>query len=139
MSWNAYLDNLIGNTTDTSGQAQADKACILGFDGAKWTTDEHPNALKLTSQECTQIARTFQFRNFGTFQSLGIHAEGRKYQFLREMDNKTVYGKHKEHGNITLQSSSTAVVIAHGSPSSQQGNINKGVAGIAEYLESLGM
>lgn len=139
MSWNAYLDNLIGHTYDASGQAQADKACIIGLDGAQWTTDDHPNALKLTPQECTQIARTFQFGGFIGFQSSGIHAEGRKYQFLREIDRKTVYGKHKEHGNITLQSSQTAVVIAHGPPGSQQGNMNKGVAVIAEYLESLGI
>ena len=69
----------------------------------------------------------------------GIRAAGTKYQFLREEDKKTVYGKKKGSGAITLQASKTAIVIAHCAEGSQQGNVNKGVAVIAEYLESLGM
>ena len=38
-----------------------------------------------------------------------------------------------------MQCSKTAIVIAHTTEGSQQGNSNKGVAVIADYLESLGM
>ena len=69
----------------------------------------------------------------------GIHVEGTKYQFLREEDGKLVLAKKKEHGSITLQASKTAVVIGHCPEGGQQGNLNKGVAVIADYLESLGM
>ena len=69
----------------------------------------------------------------------GIYAEGMKYQFLRVEDDKVMFGKKKEHGAITIQASKTAIVIAHTIEGSQQGNTNKGVAVIAEYLESLGM
>ena len=69
----------------------------------------------------------------------GIHAEGTKYQFLRVEDEKLVLGKKKEYGSITMQASKTAIVIAHTAEGCQQGNSNKGVAVIAEYLESLGM
>ena len=69
----------------------------------------------------------------------GIHAESTKYQFLREEDKKTVYGKKKGFGAITLQASKTAIVIAHMPEGGQQGNTNKGVAVIAEYLESMSM
>lgn len=69
----------------------------------------------------------------------GVLAEGTKYQFLREEDKKLVLGKKRDFGAITLQSSKTAIVIAHCREGSQQGNVNKGVAVIAEYLESLGM
>ena len=69
----------------------------------------------------------------------GIRAEGEKYNFLREEDGKTVYAKKKEKGAITAQASKTAVVIGHCPEGSQQGNLNKGVAVIAEYLESLNM
>ena len=69
----------------------------------------------------------------------GVHAEGVKYQFLREEDKKVVYGKRKGSGAITLQASKTAIVIAHCPEGSQQGNANKGVGVIADYLESLNM
>ena len=54
-------------------------------------------------------------------------------------DDKVVFGKKKGYGAITLQSSKTAIVIGHTKEGGQQGNTNKGVAVIAEYLESLGM
>ena len=69
----------------------------------------------------------------------GVHAEATKYQFLREEDGKLVLGKKKGNGAITLQSSKTAIVIAHCPEGCQQGNTNKGVAVIAEYLESMNM
>lgn len=69
----------------------------------------------------------------------GVRAEDTKYQFLREEDKKTVYAKKKGSGALTLQASKTAIVIAHCPEGSQQGNANKGVGVIAEYLESLGM
>ena len=69
----------------------------------------------------------------------GIHCEGIKYQFLREEDGKIVYGKKKGNGAISMQSSKTAIVIAHCPEGGQQGNMNKGVGVIAEYLESLSM
>ena len=69
----------------------------------------------------------------------GILAEGIKYQFLRVEDDKVVYGKKKDHGAITIQASKTAIVIAHTVEGCQHGSSNKGVAVIAEYLESLGM
>ena len=69
----------------------------------------------------------------------GVHAEGTKYQFLREEEGKIVFAKKKDFGAITLQASKTAIVIGHCPEGGQQGNTNKGVAVIAEYLESLGM
>lgn len=69
----------------------------------------------------------------------GVRAENEKYQFLREEDGKLVLGKKKGQGAITLQASKTAIVIGHCPEGGQQGNLNKGVAVIAEYLESLGM
>lgn len=67
----------------------------------------------------------------------GIMAEGNTYLFLREDDGKIVLGKDRGHGAITLQASKTAIVIAHTPEGSQQGNCNKGVGVIADYLESM--
>lgn len=97
------------------------------------------NPLQLSVTEAANIARCFKSKDFTAFMSGGIHAENTKFQFLREEDKKTVYGKRKGAGAITLQASKTAIVIAHMPEGGQQGNTNKGVAVIAEYLESMNM
>ena len=90
-------------------------------------------------QEAAAIARCFKSKDFTTFQASGIRAGETKYQFLREEDGKIVMGKKKDYGSITLQCSKTAIVIAHTAEGMQQGNVNKGVGVIAEYLESMNM
>ena len=95
--------------------------------------------LQLQGPEGPNIGKCFKSKDFTLFQSSGIKAAGQKYNFLREDDGKIVYGKYKGQGAITLQASKTAVVIGHCPEGGQQGNLNKGVNVIAEYLESLNM
>ncbi len=95
--------------------------------------------LQLAGQEGPNIARCFKSKDFTSFMSSGVRGEGEKFQFLREEDGKVVYGKKKGCGAITMQSSKTAIVIAHCPEGGQQGNTNKAVGVIADYLESLGM
>ena len=137
MSWDSYIDNLLSQTKDNNGTTHSDKACIIGIDGTSWTSATHANAMKLSETEAKAIAKCFKEKDFTPMKAGGIHAEGVKYQFLREEDNKLALGKKKECGAITLQKSKTAVVIAHTKEGCQQGNVNKGVAVIAEYLESM--
>ena len=140
MSWDSYIDNLIAQTKDTYGVAHCDKACIIGLDGGgPWTSCTHPNALKLQGQEGPNIAKCFKSKDFTMFQSNGMRIEGQRYQFLRQDDQDVVYAKYKGCGAVTLQSSKTAVVIAHCPEGGQQGNTNKGINVIAEYLVSLDM
>ncbi len=164
MSWDSYLDNLVAQSKDASGTAHVDKCCIIGLDGgAPWTTAASPFAFQvclllkpgklciiiynylvcsffqLQGQEGANIARCFKSKDFTSFMSNGVKATGEKYQFLREEDNKIVYAKKKGQGAITMQCSKTAIVIGHCPEGSQQGNTNKAVAVIAEYLDSLGM
>jgi len=133
MSWDSYLDNLAGHCG-----GHLDVACIIGLDGSKWTTDGHPKALKITPAEASTIGSAMEKSDFTPFQSGGIIIAGVKYQFLRGDDNLAL-GKKKDNGSITMQKSKTAVVIGHVIEAKSQGNVNKGVAVIAEYLESLGM
>ncbi|CAC5401405.1 PFN [Mytilus coruscus] len=138
--WDGYIDNLIAQSRDASGFEHVDKVCIIGLDGgAKWTTNSHPKALKLSSSEANTIANVFKREDFTPFMVNGIYAEGVKYQFLRVEDSKIVFAKKRGYGALTLQSSKTAIVIAHTKEGSQQGNANKAVGVIAQYLESLGM
>jgi len=139
MSWDSYIDNLISQSRDSAGDPHCDKACIIGKDGSQWTTSAHANNLNLTGEEASTIATALNGKSFSGLQANGIYAEGMKYQFLREEDGKLVLGKKKDNGALTLQASKTAVVIGHTKEGGQQGNTNKGVAVIAEYLESLNM
>ena len=59
-------------------------------------------------------------------------------QFLRYTDGVAM-AKKKELGSLTIQASKTAIVIAFTADSHQQGNSNKAVGIIAEYLESMNM
>lgn len=138
MSWDAYIDNLIAQSKDASGTAHCDQACIIGLDGSPWTTDNPAGALKLSPDERSTLAHGMKTADFSLFQSAGIVAGGVKYQFLRAQD-KMALGKKKGHGAITVQASRTAVVIGHTKEGGQQGNTNKAVSVIADYLESLGM
>ena len=133
-SWNSYIDNLIAMSP------ACDRGCIIGLDGGeKWTSDSHPNALKITPTEGATIARAFKAKDFSTFRSNGIVVAGIKYHFLRVEDDKVVFGKKKGYGAITLQSSKTAIVIGHTKEGGQQGDTNQAVDFIAGYFESLGL
>lgn len=135
MSWDGYIDNLVAQ-----GKGSVDRVCIIGLDGgAAWTTSGHEKAFKLNQAEAINIARSLKTKDFSGFQSGGIHAEGVKYQFLREEDGKIVVGKKKELGSLVFQSTKTAIVCAHCSEGGQAGDTKKAVAIIAEYLESVNM
>jgi profilin len=138
-TWDKYIDYIMAHTLDASGERHCDRACIIGMDGSKWTTDGHDNHLQITYQEAAFIARVMRSKDFTQFRASGIQAAGVRYQFLREEDGKLVLGKKKGNGALTLQASKTAIVIGHTKEGGQQGNTNKGVAVIVEYLESLGM
>ena len=131
--WDTYIDNIMGHT-----EGHCDKACLIGKSGGKWTSDTHPNAIKISVDEASTIGKAMESGDLTPFQSSGIVVEGVKYQFLRGEEN-LVIGKKKDHGGITIQGSQTAVVIGHTKEGGQPGNTNKGVAVIAEYLESVGM
>ena len=139
-SWDSYIVNLIAQSKDASGTAHVDRAAIIGLDGgAAWTSSSGANALKFQGQEAANIAKCFKSKDFTPFMAGGCHVEGVKYQFLRVEDDKVVFCKKKYEGALTMQASTSAIVIGHCPEGGQQGNTNKAVGVIAEYLESLGM
>lgn len=138
-TWDNYIDNLIEQSKDQSGQAHIDKACIIGLDGgAKWTSDQHPCALKLTPYEAKNIADCFKKRDFTSFIEWGVCIEQDYCIFLREIDSKVVYAKGPR-GGVTLQASKAAIVVARTAEGRQQGNANKAVGVIADYLDSMNL
>lgn len=135
MSWESYIDNLILHAKDVAGADHCDKAAIVGLDGSMWTSGA--KNLCLTGDEIQKISACFKAGDFTYLQTNGVHIAGIKYQFLRA-DPKLVLAKKKEHGALTLQLTKTAIVIAHCPEGCQQGNTNKAVGVIADYLEGQG-
>jgi len=133
MSWDSYIDNLIGHS-----QESTDKVAIIGLDGSMWTTSGHPKAICLSAGESQTIGKVMKTQDYSSFQANGIHIEGIKYQYLKEDDN-VVLGKKKDNGAITMQKSKTAVVIGHTVEGGQPGSTNKAVGIIADYLETMNM
>ena len=87
--------------------------------------------------DASRIAKCFKSKDFTYFKP-GIFLEER-YQFLQVHDDKFVIGKRGYAGAVAMQASKTAIVIAHCPEGGWLGNTSKGVAVIANYLESLNM
>lgn len=139
LSWDAYIDGLIYRTRDGSGISYIDKACIIGIDrGIKWTTDSHSNALQLSQNEARNIAKCFESKNFSQFIESGVVAEGFKYVFFKREEDEIMYAVNRGHGRLTLQSSKTAIVIAH-TPETFTWITNTAVNDVARHLESMNM
>ena len=62
MSWDSYIDNLVAQTKDASGNAHCDKACIIGLDGgAPWTSAGHACALKVIACGSISVSKYHGF------------------------------------------------------------------------------
>merc|ERR1711964_134234 len=132
MSWNGYIDSIIGYAPNDCNQA-----CIIGFDGSQWTTADHAQNFNLKPEQAVKIAGAIKAEDCSTFQASGVLCGDIKFQFLR-YDEGIVLAKRKEQGAITIQPAKTAIVIAHTKEGATQGN-TKGVDAIVKYLESVGM
>ena len=49
--------------------------------GARWTSDDHPAAMKPSPGEAASIARYFKTKDFTAFMSNGVRVEDQTYQF----------------------------------------------------------
>lgn len=139
MSWDSYIGNIIARSKDEFGNWYTDKACIIGLDGSIWTTAGHANAIRLTTIEAATIAKCFKAKEFSQFISCGIVAEGRKYIFIKEIDETTVFARLKNYGAVTLQCSKTGIVIAHTEEEFRPHITMKAVYATVKYLEALNM
>ena len=65
LSWNSYIDCLIAHSMyDRDRRSYINRACIIGFDGTKWTEDDHPNSLNPSAAECRVTAQCFRTKDF---------------------------------------------------------------------------
>jgi len=135
MSWDSYIDNLMGQTKDN-----CDRVCIIGLDGgAAWTSAHGGLGIIPQGNEAVNIANVLKTWNLDCFRASGIYLEGKKYMFLRDQDDNLVLGKLKDNGAITIEKTNTAIVIAHTKEGGNQGDTNTGVKFITDYLKSMNM
>merc|ERR1719378_1939904 len=70
-------------------------------------------------------------------QASGIYLKGQKYRFVRYDDEDgIILGKLKDYGAVSIQKSTTAIVMAHTKEGAAQGTTNEGLKKVVEYLKS---
>lgn len=137
-AWDKYIDEIIAQSKDASGRSHTDKACIFGFAGEKWTSDQHPCAFKLTPDERASIAKCFKLNNFSDFISGGVRAEGVTYYFLGESDGM-ITAKKEQFGKVFLKASNSAIVVAHTAEGMTEEVTHRAVTHLVDYLKQLHM
>ena len=140
MSWDSYIDTMVAYSQKGEG-FHLDTGCIIGTNGAKWTTDGHPKALKITPEQAVTVATAFSSKKFDDFYTTGLTIEGVKYNFLRadEGEYTTLNAKKKDFGAIYAQNTKSAIVIGHCPEGQQAGQCATAVGKICDYLTSVGM
>lgn len=125
MSWQAYVDNLIGS-------GKVDNAAIYSKAGdSVWA--QSPN-FNVSAPEIAEVAKGFD--DPSQLQANGLHINGQKY-FLLRADDRSIYGKHEDTGIVAVRTGQ-ALLIAHYSAPTQPGEATKVTEQLADYLISVG-
>lgn len=131
MSWDNYIDNIIGQSVDYAGALHCERACIIGLNGIIWTTNRHRQSLKVSLKEATIIAEGIKGGD-PLFFKKGVTIENVKYQFIKR-DESSVVAKHGTQ-ILILHRSLISVVIGLSVKNGQQGCVDKAVSLVADYL-----
>ncbi|ODQ66571.1 Profilin/allergen [Nadsonia fulvescens var. elongata DSM 6958] len=124
MSWQAYVDNLIGS-------GKVDKAALFSRAGdSVWATSAN---LNVTAPEIAALAHGFD--DASPLQASGLHIQGQKF-FLLRADDRSIYGKHQNEGVIAVRTKQ-ALLLAHYPEGIQAGEATKVVEQLADYLISV--
>jgi len=138
MSWDSYIDSVVAHGR-VNNVENVDRVAIIQLgSGAKWTSETHPQVLRLKDEEAKTIGAICKSRDMTSFTTGGVWIEGIKYNFLRE-DEGPIYAKKLDHGHITIENSNQAVVIGHCPEGKTPGACNKAVHNIVEYLKEQNM
>jgi profilin len=125
MSWQAYVDNLIGS-------GKVDNAAIYSKAGdSVWAQSPTFN---VSAPEIAEVARGFD--DPSQLQANGLHINGQKY-FLLRADDRSIYGKHEDTGIVAVRTKQ-ALLIAHYAAPTQPGEATKVAEQLADYLISVG-
>uniref|UniRef100_A0A060T3S8 Profilin n=1 Tax=Blastobotrys adeninivorans TaxID=409370 RepID=A0A060T3S8_BLAAD len=125
MSWQAYVDNLLGS-------GSVDQAALYSRAGdSVWAKSAN---FEVSAPEINEIAKGFD--DSSQLQASGLHVQGQKYFMLRA-DDRSIYGKLNDTGIVAVRTKQ-ALLIAHYSAPTQPGEATKVVEQLADYLISVG-
>lgn len=121
MSWQGYIDNIIGS-------GKVDKAAIYSRAGdSVWAQS---SGFDVSAGEIAEIAKGFEDPT--ALRTSGLHIQGVKY-FLLKADDRSIYGKKDDTGIVAVRTKQ-AILIAHYSPPTQPGEATKVAEQLGDYL-----
>ncbi|KAI5848064.1 hypothetical protein BZA05DRAFT_119108 [Tricharina praecox] len=127
MSWQAYVDSSL------LGSGKIDKAAIFSAAGdSVWAASA---GFTLLPEEVKKVVNGFV--DPSGLQANGLHAQGEKYVFLRNIEDRSIYAKRNKEGIICVKTKQ-AVLIAHYPENVQAGEATKIVEALADYLIGVG-
>jgi hypothetical protein len=126
-----------------NSSGSADYACIIGLGNAsRWTNNDHSNNYNIEQSEAQTFSDVMNHEKMQVqnMQANGIYLKGQKYRFVRYDDEDgIILGKLKDYGAVSIQKSTTAIVMAHTKEGAAQGTTNEGLKKVVEYLKSNNM
>ena len=125
MSWQGYVDNLVGN------KAAVSKAAFIGLDGSIWAKSTD---LNLSGDEAKKLVDTFSNPSLG-FQN-GFMIEGKKHMCIRASPEDVV-GKLGTSG-FSAYKTNQCVILGYYVEPATPGNCEVAVGKYADYLKGSG-
>ena len=140
LDWDHQLDIIREDSKDSTGAVNAHKISILNLeDGKVLTSIDQDNTFNISQEEAEIISNTFKLKDFTTFKDDGITIENINYKFNNSVDDKIVFGKKQDLGTLTLQATSTKVIIGLTRDGYQQSGTNLALKNIARYFEKINL
>lgn len=138
LDWDHQLDIIIEDSKDSTGAVNASKVCILSLeDGKILTKINQDHTFNISENEAKIITNAFKTKDFTTFKNDGIKIEKINYKFRNSVDDKIVFAKKQDLGTLTIQSSSTKVIIGFTQEAYQQSGTNLALKNIIRYFEKI--
>lgn len=124
MSWQAYVDNLLGS-------GKIDRAALYSRAGdSLWAAS---SGFAPSGDEIIRVARGFD--DPAGLQEHGLGIQGEKY-FLLKSDDRSIYGKKGDDGILAVRTKQ-GLLLAHYSAPVLAGEAVKVVEDMADYLISV--
>ena len=140
LDWDYQLDIIREDSKDSTGAVNAHKVCILCLeDGSILTKIEQDHTFNISQEEAKTISNAFKTKDFTAFKKDGINLEEINYMFTNSVDDKIVFAKKQDLGTLTMQSTSTKVIIGFTQEGYQQSGTNLALKNIARYFEKINL
>jgi len=140
LDWDHQLDIIREDSKDSTGAVNAHKISILNIeDGEVLTSTDQDNTFKISQEEAIIIADAFKSKDFSTFENDGITIEEINYTFRNNVDGKIVLARKKDLGTLTIQATTTKIILGLTRDGYQQSGTNLALKNIARYFGKISL